>query len=151
MPHWYKAGTGRNGTVVKPLSRPKARLTATQVKVLQLFLVDDKPKTMLDALATYNVAWPSDEFTTTKMSRDLKELKQDDFLVSKVTCPSLVNKHERSYVFTEKKKMVFWLSEQAKTGKIAVDANRWVLLDGCYIAPETTRRRTETREKRKAI
>jgi len=128
----------------------KARLTATQAKVLQLFKTNGTPKIMIEALAEYVAAWPEDRFTEAKMSRDLKELKQNGFLVSTVAVPNLLSRQTQSYGYKPKKKMIFELSSNAKSGEIVIDANRWVVLNGRYIEfDESKRRKVEERDRRK--
>jgi hypothetical protein len=68
------------------------------------------------------------------MSRDLKELRQDGFLDAKKAVPVRTSRVERSYAYTNHKKTIFFLSENAKTGKLSIDADRWVLVNGAYIA-----------------
>jgi hypothetical protein len=114
-----------------------------------MFIKNDEQRSMLDALVEYRANWPGEDFSEAKMSRDLKELKADGFLDAKLARPKLRSKHELSYVFAKRSKMTFSLSENAKAGKLGIDANRWVIVDGSYVAPEMTRQRVEAREKQK--
>jgi hypothetical protein len=107
---------------------------------VSLFFKEPTEKTMLDALAEYVIQWPEDEFTTSKMSRDLKELRQDGFLDAKKAVPVRTSRVERSYAYPNHKKTIFFLSEIAKTAKLAIDSDRWVMLNGVYLASARERR-----------
>ena len=144
---FLRKGYSKNGTPLPVQTMPKQRLSAKEVKVLRLLNDGDKSMTMLETLKVAKKTYKDDHFTEALMSQHLKELKAAGFLESTVTRPSMLSRPEKA--FTTKKKAVFCLSQKAKTGTLAVDSNRWVMVNGVYVAPFTLRQKTEQRESKR--
>ncbi len=98
-------------------------------------------------LELYREKWPKDNFIESKMSRDLAKLKKHWFLSADKGPPMILSEIEQRYM---RKKTLYWLSDKHIRGEISTDGDRWVILNGEYIATEKVRKRTKLREVRRA-
>lgn len=152
MTDWYELGKNKHGEPLPPVTKPKLRLTPTQIKVLSLF-IDNKiidlqsAKSMLAMLELYKKSWPKDNFTEAKMSRDLANLAKNWFLSSDKGAAITLSDLEQSFMRT---KTLYCQSQKVQNGELTADADRFVMLNGKYIASEKTRAKAKERELRKA-
>lgn len=131
---------------------PKERLSKTEVKVLELFSLhnidsEEKGQTMQQILAFYAGKWLNANFDGQKMSRDLKILKDNKFLQTAKGQPVMIDRSQQSYTWPKGKKARFWLSKQVLNSEILIDDDRWIMVNGVYIASEVKRARAKAREK----
>lgn len=148
---FWQPGRNKYGDPLPELREPKKRLSVTQANVLALFIsnkIDSlrNARDMQHMLSLYRHAWPADNFTEAKMSRDLANLKKNWFLSADKGAPMILSEIEQSYM---RKKTLYWLSDRHIKGELATDADRWVILNGEYIASEKVRKRTKLRGAKK--
>jgi len=142
---FYKLGHDKNGDPKQnTITLPKKRLTVSEANFLKLFARDNTPRPTVDLLVEYKGYFEDEKITIAQASCDLKVLRENGFLQSVKGVPTMVNRHERRYITS--KKTLYSLSELAKSGKLAVDAGRWLVFDGVYIADEQTRAKVTLKE-----
>ncbi|WP_415282926.1 hypothetical protein [Candidatus Nitrososphaera sp. FF02] len=151
-PQFWQPGRNKYGDPIPELEEPKKRLSVTEAKVLALFIANkidnlQKAVDMKRMLELYREKWPKDNFIESKMSRDLAKLKKHWFLSADKGPPMILSEIEQRYM---RKKTLYWLSDKHIRGEISTDGDRWVILNGEYIATEKVRKRTKLREVRRA-
>lgn len=143
-PKWFRPNYTRDGVPIPSRTMPKERLSPAEARILALLLENkiDTPrtsKTMREILALHRKEYAElTSFETADCSAALTEIKEN-FFVTK-TPPKLVRVKSTETTFT-KGRARFWLTDAAKTGKLTIDSDRWVILNDAYIADDARRRK----------
>ncbi len=145
---WYAKGRTKYGDELKQRIL-KDRLSIIEVDLLTLFRKyklesRSKAKSMLQMLSLYEREWPDRYFTTSLMSRYLQSLKDNWFLDYAKGLVVMTDKSEERY--KPIRKALYWLSKKAKDETITVDKDRWIMINGEYVADEKTRARRTNRK-----